>query len=344
MCNLYSITTNQAAISALFRVVNRYVGNLAPMPGVFPDYKAPIVRNGAEGRELATARWGMPSSSKALMDATKKRAEKLQAKGKPVDFKELLRMEPDGGTTNIRNVKSKHWARWLDVENRCVVPFNSFSEFNKAEGGDVWFALDETRPLACFAGIWTNWTSVRKVKEGETTNDLYAFLTTEPNTEVGVIHPKAMPVILTTPDEVESWMTAPPDEALKLQRQLPDQMLRIVARGIKEDPPGPGRDGQNRRPELRPSAARSSMLTWSPYATSPRRLLSFQQQPTNRRDWLMSPLQKTIADKFLAKLAEDEEFNSKKIEQITDLLAADKKPKADDFAKVFASDDAGDIE
>ena len=47
MCNLYSITTNQAAIIALFRVMNRYVGNLAPMPGVFPDYKAPIVRNGA---------------------------------------------------------------------------------------------------------------------------------------------------------------------------------------------------------------------------------------------------------------------------------------------------------
>ena len=159
------------------------------MPGVFPDYQAPIVRNGAAGRELATARWGMPSSQKALMDATKKRAEKLQAKGKAVDFKELLRMEPDSGTTNIRNVKSKHLTRWLGVENRCVVPFNSFSEFNKGEGGDIWFALDETRPLLCFAGIWTNWTSVRKVKEGETTNDLYAFLTTEPNAEVGAIHP-----------------------------------------------------------------------------------------------------------------------------------------------------------
>ena len=47
-----------------------------------------------------------------------------------------------------------------------------------------------------FAGIWTNWTSVRKVKEGETTNDLFGFLTTEPNAEVGAIHPKAMPVIL----------------------------------------------------------------------------------------------------------------------------------------------------
>jgi hypothetical protein len=34
MCNLYSTTTNQAAIIALFRVINRYVGNLAPMPGV----------------------------------------------------------------------------------------------------------------------------------------------------------------------------------------------------------------------------------------------------------------------------------------------------------------------
>ena len=50
MCNLYSITTNQAAIAALFRVVNRYVGNLPPMPGVCPDYPAPIVRNGADGR------------------------------------------------------------------------------------------------------------------------------------------------------------------------------------------------------------------------------------------------------------------------------------------------------
>jgi hypothetical protein len=48
VCNLYSITTNQAAIIALFRVVNRYVGNLAPMPGVFPDYPAPVVRNAGE--------------------------------------------------------------------------------------------------------------------------------------------------------------------------------------------------------------------------------------------------------------------------------------------------------
>jgi putative SOS response-associated peptidase YedK len=100
----------------------------------------------------------------------------------------------------------------------------------------VWFAFSEERPLAFFTGIWTpQWKSVRKVKEGETTNDLFAFLTTVPNKEVGAIHPKAMPVILTTPEEIETWMTAPSDDALKLHRSLPDDSLQIVARGSKKD-------------------------------------------------------------------------------------------------------------
>lgn len=76
---------------------------------------------------------------------------------------------------------------------------------------------------------------MRKVKEGETTNDLFAFLTTEPNAEVGAMHPKAMPVILTTREEVELWMTAPAVEALTLQRPLPNGLLSIVARGEKQD-------------------------------------------------------------------------------------------------------------
>lgn len=52
---------------------------------------------------------------------------------------------------------------------------------------------------------------------------------------MGAVHPKAMPVILTTPDEVERWLTAPREEALLMQRPLPDGMLKIVARGGKED-------------------------------------------------------------------------------------------------------------
>ncbi|MCX5495796.1 SOS response-associated peptidase family protein [Kaistia dalseonensis] len=235
MCNLYSMTRSQDAVRNMARVLRDQTGNLPPMPGIFPDYPAPIVRNGPDGRELVMARWGMPSSQLALMEATKKRAAKLEAKGKPVDFKELLRLEPDIGTTNIRNTNSKHWQRWLVPEHRCVVPFTSFSEFNKAEGGDIWFALDETRPLAFFAGIWTNWTSVRKVREGETTNDLFGFLTTEPNAVIAPIHPKAMPVILTTQDEIDAWLTLPAGDALTLQRPLADDALTIVARGKKLD-------------------------------------------------------------------------------------------------------------
>jgi putative SOS response-associated peptidase YedK len=44
-----------------------------------------------------------------------------------------------------------------------------------------------------------------------------------------------MPVILTMPEEIETWMTASAEEALKLQRPLPNGTLRIVATGIKED-------------------------------------------------------------------------------------------------------------
>ena len=62
-----------------------------------------------------------------------------------------------------------------------------------------------------------------------------ATLATEANAEVGAIHPKAMPTILRTEDELETWMTAPADEALKLQRPLPDGGLQVVMTGEKED-------------------------------------------------------------------------------------------------------------
>ena len=237
MCNLYSVTKGQAAIRELTRALRDTTGNLPPMPGVYPDYPAPIVRNASDGvRELAMARWGMPTPQNILMDSVKVKAAKLDARGKAYDFGAMLKAERDPGVTNIRNANSEHWKRWLGVEYRCVVPFTSFSEFNKAQGGEIWFAFDHTRPLAFFAGITVPaWTSVRKVKEGETTNDLFGFLTTAPNAEVAAVHPKAMPVILTKPEEIELWLVAPADEALKLQRPLQDGVLSIVARGDKED-------------------------------------------------------------------------------------------------------------
>ena len=55
------------------------------------------------------------------------------------------------------------------------------------------------------------------------------------NAEVAKIHPKAMPVILTRPEEWRRWLTAPVAEALPLQRPLPDGTLQIVAEGVRED-------------------------------------------------------------------------------------------------------------
>jgi putative SOS response-associated peptidase YedK len=69
--------------------------------------------------------------------------------------------------------------------------------------------------------------------EGE--HELFGFLTTEANAIVAPIHPKAMPVILTTTEEFDLWLEGETVEALKLQRALPDGMLDIVGRGEKED-------------------------------------------------------------------------------------------------------------
>jgi putative SOS response-associated peptidase YedK len=66
MCNLYAVKKGQQAIRDLTRAMFDRAGNLPPLPGIFPDCPAPIVRNSVEGRELAMARWGMPSPVFAL--------------------------------------------------------------------------------------------------------------------------------------------------------------------------------------------------------------------------------------------------------------------------------------
>ena len=157
-----------------------------------------------------------------------------EAGPEPRDNRATIRMR-----TNIRNVSSPHWRGWLEARNRCLVPATSFCEYadTKPRKTPTWFALSEDRPLFAFAGLWTRWRGVRGPKsapvEGE--HELFGFLTTEANAIVAPIHPKAMPVILTTTEEFDLWLEGETVEALKLQRPLPDGMLDIVARGEKED-------------------------------------------------------------------------------------------------------------
>ena len=112
MCNLYSVTKDQQTIRELYRAMHDRSGNMPPLPGVFPDYAAPIIRNTPDGRELTMARWGMPSPVFALLEK-----------------------KTDPGVTNIRDVKLPHWRRWLGVESRCLVPFTSFSESRRTPDG-----------------------------------------------------------------------------------------------------------------------------------------------------------------------------------------------------------------
>lgn len=238
MCNLYSMTKGRAAVVAMLRAIDRN-NNQPPMPGIYPDYAAPVLVQRDDGaREMRDMRWGMPSPKGVIYEAASKRADKLRAKGGEVDFNELLRMEPDKGVTNVRNTSSSHWRLWLGPSSRCLVPMTSFSEPDQVGGSlqNIWFALSEVRPVSFFAGVWAPWSGVRKIKTGWEDCNVFGFLTTEANAEVAKYHSKAMPVILTEPADWDLWLSAAPwPEVQHLQRPLPDGALQIVARGVKED-------------------------------------------------------------------------------------------------------------
>lgn len=204
MCNLYNQTTAKEAMRRVFpdRLWEDRTGNLGPAD-IYPDREAAIVRQDGAGMALARARWGLPS---------------------PPQFHSKSGI--DRGVTNVRNTASPHWRRWLGPEYRCLVPFDRFAE--PAPGGNAWFEPSDGRP-AFFAGIQVqSWRSIRKLKDGETVDDLFAFLTCPPNAEVAAVHPKAMPVVLTSQAEWETWLTAPWGEVVKLQRPLPDGELRRI--------------------------------------------------------------------------------------------------------------------
>jgi putative SOS response-associated peptidase YedK len=128
-------------------------------------------------------------------------------------------------------------AAWLKSTLKSNCAFCEYADA-KPRKTPVWFARDESRPLFAFAGVWGRWRGLRGPKsapiEGE--HELFAFLTAAPNAVVAPIHPKAMPVVLTDPAAFELWLTAETPAALTLQAPAPDDALRIVARGKREDP------------------------------------------------------------------------------------------------------------
>lgn len=188
--------------------------NLQPQQSIYPDQDAPIIRRRKEGGvELAALRWGFPP---------------IPGQRAPI--------------TNIRNLKSRWWQdvnrEWmLEPEYRCLVPFTAFAEPVR---DSTWFTVPGTE-IAYFAGVWRPWHGERladqpgKTRRAREARDweLFAFLTTEANAIVQPVHEKAMPVILTEPDECRAWLGGGED-SLRLQRPLPDDKLEVLREDIAD--------------------------------------------------------------------------------------------------------------
>lgn len=216
MCNLYSQTRNVEAIRRMFRIGHNRSVSIEPQPSIFPGYTAPVVRKADDGeRELVNMSWGFVF--------------------KPADGKAWRRV------TNVRDDKvltSRFWKPSFE-SRRCLVPASSYCDPNGEKPASwYWFALkgDQERPLFAFPGIWQHWKGPLK-KDGPPVDvDLYSFLTTEPNELTRSINHERMPVLLSTDDQFETWLSGSPAEAFALAKSFDPAQMRIVQSGkTKQD-------------------------------------------------------------------------------------------------------------
>lgn len=205
MCNLYHHSLDNRAIFDTLSQASLKLDESSRARNYAPDYTGadqdgPVIVSDGEIAKIETMRWGLPAIGEGK---------------RPI--------------TNIRNLDSRWWqnvngAYLKEPEYRCLVPFDRFAEWDKASKGNAWFETTGDGP-SFFAGIWRPWKGERlKAVEGKKRRQrepddwrLFAFLTTEPNSVVAPIHPKAMPVILTDPDECGEWLAGGAD-SLRLQK------------------------------------------------------------------------------------------------------------------------------
>ena len=189
------MTANQADLARRYGVTVPYPEDLTiPPPELFPERDAWVVRQTGKDRQLDVMNWGFPVTVRGTGG---------QMREKPV--------------TNVRNLTSPFWRSALTKpEQRCLVPFTSFSEYGPGPKGGkplYWFDVP-SGPITSFAGIW------RPLRDGR---KAYAFLTTEPNSLIEPIHPKAMPVILHEEDE-QRWLAGDLDD---LVAPFPSQLMSV---------------------------------------------------------------------------------------------------------------------
>jgi putative SOS response-associated peptidase YedK len=191
MCLLYRLDRAARDIARIFEADP----GADPWGGdyVSPGRFAPVVIAGREGRRLVPRLWGVPPPPKG-----------------------------DRPVHNVRNLDSPFWIGTLrHPEFRCLVPVTSFMEWGGIKGARVqhWFAVP-SEPVFAFAGIW---------RDSEIAS--FAFVTTEPNSLVGSVHPKSMPMIL-PPEDHAAWLEADWDTARRLVSPYPSQLMVMETRPV----------------------------------------------------------------------------------------------------------------
>lgn len=212
MCNLYSMTRAPEAVRRLFRVSSNRAAAFKPMDAIFPGYEAPVVRTAEDGeRELLLMHWGfvLPQAGQAPRRVTNVRDDKI--------------------------LTSSFWKGSFEAR-RCLVPVSSYCE-PKGEKPATWhwFALngEDERPLFAFPGIWRTYNGPLKKDGPNVSQTVYSFMTTEPNPLTASINHERMPVLLSTDEEYETWLSGSTKEAFALARSFPSEAMRIVQSGAE---------------------------------------------------------------------------------------------------------------
>ncbi len=223
MCNLQKLKSPPIAIRKHFGVQKQFdfTGNMGPIDN-YPRRSGPVIRSRKDGkREMVMMEWGHPYYRREKVDGEWRLA--LKKNGEPYAPKP---------TTNIRHPHYPMFRDYLAPAFRRLVPSNRFAEPNPnakkpRQPANTWFGLKEEDALYAFAGIWRPWDGDWDKGRGAPTSEVYAFLTTEPNSLVRKHHPKAMPVIL-HPDDYDAWLTADWKVAKKLQAAFPAEEMRVI--------------------------------------------------------------------------------------------------------------------
>lgn len=224
MCNLFSNTLPTDAMRRLFDVAPDAdgLGNMPPLPAIWPRAEIPVARRGADGgRELARMHWGF------LLPQVSKRT------GQPILPKAV---------NNARDDRLRDAPFWRDsfARRRCLIPATAFCEARGERPATwVWFGLigDAERPPLAFAGLWRKFRGA--YRDALVEIDTVTMVTTTPNALVRTAHPDRMPCIL-PPEHWRDWLAGEPDAAFARIAPYPAEAMRIVREGLdaKADPAG----------------------------------------------------------------------------------------------------------